>query len=129
MSSKNTRLVYSTDPAQNRACPRCKNLLAECACAPEPAAGPAPGQAPQAYKFIAVLRLEKAGRGGKAVTVIDQLPKSEIFLRDLAKELKARCGTGGTYRLDGKEGIIEIQGDKREMIRDLLAKKAIKSKG
>ncbi len=63
------------------------------------------------------------------MTVIDQLPKQEIFLRDLTKELKQKCGSGGTYSTAGKEGVIEIQGDKREMIRAFLEKKNIKTKG
>lgn len=118
---KKTRLVYSSDPEQDRACAKCKNLVSECIC-------PAPVEL-KSTNFIAVLRLEKSGRGGKTVTVVDQLPKIEIYLRDLAKELKARCGTGGTYRLDGKEGVIELQGDKRDQVRDLFAKKGIKTKG
>jgi translation initiation factor 1 len=84
---------------------------------------------PTEYKFVAVLRIEKSGRKGKTVTVIDQLPKQEIFLRDLTTELKKKCGAGGTYLMDGKEGVIEIQGDKREMIRAALTKKGIKVKG
>lgn len=82
-----------------------------------------------AYNFVAILRIEKSGRGGKTVTVIDQLPKQEIFLRDLTKELKSKCGAGGTYLMDGKEGVIEIQGDKRDMIKKILASKEIKFKG
>ena len=119
--AQNTRLVYSTDPKQNRACAKCKNLVSECTCTPEPGV--------KSYKFVATLRLEKSGRGGKTVTVIDQLPKSEIFLRDLTKELKSKCGTGGTYRLDGREGVIEIQGDTRAPVRALLEKKGMKTKG
>jgi translation initiation factor 1 len=84
---------------------------------------------PKEYKFVAVLRIEKGGRGGKTVTVIDQLPKQELFLRELTSELKKKCGVGGTYITDRKEGVIEIQGDKREMIKALLEKKGIKSKG
>lgn len=79
------------------------------------------------YKFIAKLKIES--RGGKVVTLIDDLPKQEIFLRDLAAELKKKCGSGGTYDMKGKEGRIEIQGDKRDMIRALLEKKGIQSKG
>jgi translation initiation factor 1 len=79
--------------------------------------------------FTAVLRIEKAGRGGKTVTVIAGLPKINVFLKELTKELKNRCGSGGTYSLDGKEGEIEIQGDKRELIRTLLAQRGIKTKG
>ena len=81
------------------------------------------------YKFVAVLRIEKSGRGGKTVTVVDQLPKQEIFLRDLASELKKKCGSGGTYIMDRKEGVIEIQGDKRDAIRVALEGKGIKVKG
>lgn len=80
-------------------------------------------------KFTAVLRIEKQGRGGKTVTVIDGLPKIEIFLKELTTSLKKKCGSGGTYILSGRDGVIEIQGDKRDMIRDLLAKDGIKTKG
>lgn len=118
---KNTRLVYSTDPKENQACPKCKELKAECRCPPEVEV--------KNYKFVAILRISKSGRAGKTVTVIDQLPKQEIFLRELCSELKKKCGSGGTYLLDGKEGVIEIQGDKRETIREFLAKKGITTKG
>ena len=73
--------------------------------------------------------MEKVGRGGKTVTVIDQLPKNELFLKKLTTLLKKKCGSGGTYLMEGKEGVIEIQGDKREMIREALAKEGIKTKG
>jgi translation initiation factor 1 len=119
--SKEGRLVYSTDPELNRKCPKCKEVVSECTCVPE--------QDPKSYKFIAILRIEKQGRGGKTVTVIDQLPKNEIFLKDLTTLLKKKCGTGGTYLMGGREGVIEIQGDKRDLIRTLLAKENIKSKG
>ena len=81
------------------------------------------------YKFVAIFRIEKNGRGGKTVTVIDNLPKTEIFLRDLCKELKTRCGVGGTYSLEGKEGLIEIQGDKRVQIKRIFDSKGYKYKG
>lgn len=78
------------------------------------------------YNFVAKLKVES--RGGKVVTLIDDLPKQEIFLRDLAAELKKKCGSGGTYSMSGKEGQVEIQGDKRDMIRALLEKKGFKVK-
>ncbi len=121
MNNKDTRLVYSTDPALNQKCPRCKEVVSECTCEPE--------QDPKKYKFIAVLRIEKQGRGGKTVTVIDRLPKNELFLKNLTTLLKKKCGAGGTYLMDGKDGVIEIQGDKRELIRELLIKEGIQSKG
>lgn len=60
---------------------------------------------------------EKAGRGGKTVTVVKNfvgigLPEKE----KLAKEMQKACGTGGTV----KEGRIEIQGDKREEVARIL---------
>jgi translation initiation factor 1 len=78
---------------------------------------------------VAVLRIEKQGRGGKTVTVIDRLPKNELFLKNLTTTLKKKCGSGGTYLMDGKDGVIEIQGDKREIIRAALTKEGIQSKG
>jgi translation initiation factor 1 len=80
-------------------------------------------------KFVAYLRIEKAGRGGKTVTVIDELPKVELYLKELTSELKKKCGSGGTYLMDRKEGVIEIQGDKISMIREILEKKGIRTKG
>ncbi len=118
---KDGKLVYSTDPKLNQRCPKCKELVSECECVPEVEV--------KGYKFIAVLRIEKSGRAGKTVTVIDMLPKNEIFLRDLTTKLKKKCGSGGTYIMSGKEGVIEIQGDKRELIRAALAKEGIQSKG
>lgn len=119
--SNDTRLVYSTDPALNRKCPKCKEVVSECTCIQE--------DNPKTYKFTAILRIEKQGRAGKTVTVIDRLPKNEIFLKNLTTVLKKRCGSGGTYLMDGKEGVIEIQGDKRDIIRTVLQKEGIQSKG
>jgi translation initiation factor 1 len=116
-----SRLVYSTDPALNKKCPGCKQLLAACTCEKEPSLSTS--------KFTAVLRIEKQGRGGKTVTSINGLPKINVFLKELTKSLKNACGAGGTFSLEGKEGVIEIQGDKREQIRALLAKQGIRTKG
>lgn len=68
-------------------------------------------------QYTVVFRIEKNGRGGKTVTVLDQLPVYEPFLKDLTKELKAKCGVGGSHHLDEKKGWIEIQGDKRDAIK------------
>lgn len=83
----------------------------------------------QALKWTAVFRIEKGGRGGKTVTVIDQLPRRDAFVRDLCKELKSRCGSGGTYSLLSDRGVIEIQGDKRDAIKALFEKKGYRFKG
>ena len=60
---------------------------------------------------------QKAGRGGKTVTVVTNfvgigLPEKEM----LAKKMQKVCGTGGTV----KEGRIEIQGDKRPEVAQIL---------
>jgi translation initiation factor 1 len=60
---------------------------------------------------------QKAGRGGKTVTVIKGfvgigLPEKE----QLAKAMQKACGTGGTV----KNGQIEIQGDKRQEVAQIL---------
>jgi translation initiation factor 1 len=115
-----SNLVWSDDPKDK--CPTCHQLKSQCKCKPKE-------EPLKEYKFVAVFRLEKNGRGGKTVTVIDQLPKQEIFLKDLTKELKNKCGSGGTYSLAGKEGQIEIQGDKRVQIKAIFEQKGIKYKG
>ena len=83
----------------------------------------------QLLKWTAVFRIEKGGRGGKTVTVIDQLPRQDEFVRELCKELKSKCGSGGTYSLLSDRGVIEIQGDKREAIKALFVKKGFRFKG
>ena len=76
-------------------------------------------------RIVAKLRLEKSGRGGKTVTVVYDLPRNQAFLRDVAGELKRACGTGGTVVDD----TLELQGDVRDRVRALLAKKGWKIKG
>jgi translation initiation factor 1 len=61
---------------------------------------------------------ETAGRRGKGVTVISDLPLTGDQLKDLATKLKNACGTGGT----AKDGRIEIQGDLRDRIATELEK-------
>src|SRR4029077_5829890 len=55
---------------------------------------------------------ETAGRRGKGVTTVFDIPPDDDGVRELAALLKQRCGTGGTV----KDGRIEIQGDQRERI-------------
>ena len=63
-----------------------------------------------------VVRLEKKGRRGKQVTVVTGLEEPPGGLEALARELKTRCGAGGTVR----EGTIEVQGDHRKAVADFL---------
>jgi translation initiation factor 1 len=62
---------------------------------------------------------ETKGRRGKGVTVVTGLPLDAAGLAALAKELKKRCGTGGTVRGE----TIEIQGDHRDKLVEELSKR------
>lgn len=116
MATKPSRLVYSTD--SGKTCPRCRWPARDCRC------GPAPDE-PVPAKIVAKLRVEKSGRGGKTVTVVDGLPRNRELLKELAGELKRACGTGGTTG----DTCVEIQGDQREAIRALLTAKGWMVKG
>lgn len=58
------------------------------------------------------VKLDKKQRAGKIVTLVEGFSGTEDDLKDLGKELKTKCGTGGT----AKEGLIIIQGDYKEKI-------------
>lgn len=70
------------------------------------------------------LHRESSGRRGNAVTLVKNLVLSADDLKALAKKLKQECGTGGTI----KDGVIEIQGEQREKIADILRKQGYKVK-
>jgi len=110
------RLVYSTEAGS--VCPRCGWPARDCRCSTA-------AEEPVPAKIVAKLRLETKGRAGKSVTVGDGLPRNSALVEELAKELKGTLGTGGT----AKEGCVEIQGDHRERLRLLLAKKGFTVKG
>jgi translation initiation factor 1 len=69
--------------------------------------------------------MEKKGRGGKTVTVVYGLPQNAEFLKELSQELKRACGTGGTV----VEGGVELQGDLRPRVRDVLTARGYIVKG
>ncbi|HEV3437889.1 MAG TPA: hypothetical protein VG122_11045 [Gemmata sp.] len=72
---------------------------------------PPPPPPPKKVHTVKVSR-ETAGRRGKGVTVVSDLPLTEEQLKELATLLKNKCGTGGT----AKDGRIEIQGDQRDRL-------------
>ena len=112
------RTVYSTEVG--RVCPGCGWPALDCKCSNKTAADQAlPG------RITAKLRMEKKGRGGKIVTVVYGLPRNADFLKGLMQELKRSYGTGGAVFEDA----IELQGDLRDRVRELLLKKGFVVKG
>jgi translation initiation factor 1 len=113
------RLVYTSQAG--RVCPKCGWPEGDCRCASQLALENEPVPA----RLVLKLRIEKTGRGGKTVTVIDGLPRNAAFAAELAQELKRSCGTGGALR----EGAVELQGDLRVRARELLTRKGYIVKG
>nr|WP_185148534.1 translation initiation factor [Rheinheimera tangshanensis] len=70
------------------------------------------------------LRRETKGRNGKAVITISGLAESTETLAEIAALLKKKCGCGGSV----KDGVIEIQGDQRELVQQELTKLGYKHK-
>ena len=97
------RVVYSSE--KGRICGKCGWPASDCHCS---GALPGPQEAVPAK-----------------ITVINGLPKNTAFLEPLAKELKKSCGTGGK----AGEDFVELQGDQRERLRDLLSRKGWAVKG
>ncbi|MDP1835903.1 MAG: translation initiation factor [Chlamydiales bacterium] len=69
------------------------------------------------------VKVRKEKRGNAVVTVVINLPATEEELKELGSFLKKRLGGGGTV----KNGVIEVQGDKEELVRKLLLEKGIKA--
>jgi translation initiation factor 1 len=70
------------------------------------------------------LKRETKGRNGKAVITISGLNESADKLSEIAALLKKKCGCGGSV----KDGVIEIQGDQRELVQQELTKLGYKHK-
>ncbi|MGL4733828.1 MAG: stress response translation initiation inhibitor YciH [Enterovibrio sp.] len=104
MSDENSRLVYSTQTGR----------ITEQA---------APQMPPKGDGIVRITRQTK-GRKGKGVCLISGLELSESELKKLAADLKKVCGCGGAV----KDFVIEIQGDKRDQIKQVLEKQGYKVK-
>ncbi|MDP8799119.1 stress response translation initiation inhibitor YciH [Serratia marcescens] len=104
MNDDNSRLVYSTDTGRIK---------------PEEVK-------PQRAKGDGVVRIQRqtSGRKGKGVCLITGVDLDDVALDKLAAELKKKCGCGGSV----KDGVIEIQGDKRDLLKQLLEAKGMKVK-
>lgn len=104
MKDDNSRLVYSTDSG------RIKQEEVK----------------PQRDKGDGIVRIQRqtSGRKGKGVCLISGVDLDDVALEKLAAELKKKCGCGGSL----KDGVIEIQGDKRDLLKQLLEAKGMKVK-
>ncbi len=101
---KKSALVYSSE--RGRVCPKCGWPEKGCVCSQR-------GKAVSSVTdgIVRVGRQTK-GRKGSGVTVVSGLPLAPDQLVALAKELKKKCGAGGTTR----DGVIEIQGEHRDFL-------------
>lgn len=100
---KDVLKVYSSQAG--RLCPNCEKPVDDCICSTKKA---------KEILGDGKVRVERSnkGRRGKMVTLVSGLPLTASELATLAKKLKKKCGAGGTV----KDGIIEIQGDRRDFL-------------
>lgn len=73
---------------------------------------------------IVRIQRQTSGRKGKGVCLITGIDGDDNEIARLAADLKKKCGCGGAV----KAGIIEIQGDKRELLKSLLEARGLKVK-
>jgi len=119
--NQNSSLVYST--AQGRMCPDCGKPVSTCTCRKRKASQKnnriVQNRAYSKNDGVVWVSRETKGRKGKGMTIITGVPLHPDGIKDLARELKQMCGTGGTV----KNGVIEIQGDHRDLLAEELKKR------
>ena len=115
---KNSRLVYSTE--SGRICPSCRKPVSSCGCKKKKP------EHRKTTKNDGTIRIQREvkGRKGKTVTVLYGFNLDNEKLKLLAKDLKRRCGTGGSI----KSGHIIIQGDHRNTLLTELKRRGFKAK-
>lgn len=111
-----SRLVYSTDDATRR------RVEAERKAPPKPPWLAGPPLPPE--KQVVSIRREVKGRAGKTATVVYGFQMGEADFKELGRQLRQACGTGGS----AKDGQIIIQGDHRETVAAFLQGLGYKTK-
>lgn len=106
MNNNEGGLVYSTE--FGKMCPQCNKPMGKCICKKK-------SGIPKNDGIVRLMR-ETKGRKGKGVTLITGIPLDNDGLKKLGKSLKQKCGSGGSV----KNGIIEIQGDHRDVLEKML---------
>lgn len=114
--NKDAGLVYSTE--FGKMCLDCNKPSAKCVCHKKQSQSIIP------HDGIVRLMRETKGRKGKGVILITGVPLNNDGLKKLAKSLKQKCGSGGSL----KNGVIEIQGDNRDMLEKELSRLGYKVK-
>jgi translation initiation factor 1 len=114
----NSRLVYSTE--SGKICPLCQKSISECTCKKKKPRS----QTNIKYDGIIRIQREVKGRKGKTVITVSGFQINADELKNLATQLKRRCGTGGSV----KDGVIIIQGDHRDTLITELKNRGYKAK-
>lgn len=109
IANKGVGRVYYTE--SGKLCPDCNEPAGQCRCRKKTLSP----HNDHGVGFVRLMRQTK-GRNGKGVTLISGLPLDGEELQKLAKVLKQKCGCGGSV----KDGIVEIQGDQRDMLEQEL---------
>ena len=114
----NSRLVYSTE--SGKICPSCQQPVISCNCKKKKS------RSQPTIKIDGIIRVQREvkGRKGKTVTTVSGFQIDSVELKNLAAELKRRCGTGGSL----KDGVIIIQGDHRNTLITELENRGFKAK-
>ena len=117
-----SRLVYSSE--KGRICPGCGKPVSSCVCKKKKTNNDS--AAVRNYPDDGVIRItrETKGHKGKTVTRVGNIHLGESGLKDFARRLKTRCGTGGSI----KDSEIIIQGDHRQVILDEIIKQGYRAK-
>ncbi len=111
---KTKGVVYSTE--MGKVCPGCGHPAKQCCCST--------AKSHPASDGVVRISRQTKGRKGAGVSIITGVPVDDATLKKIAKELKKKCGSGGTV----KNGVIEIQGDHRETLLTALTTLGYKTK-
>lgn len=101
-------LVFSTE--HGKMCPECEKPIDQCICAQK--------KKPLRGDGIVRVALDRKGRKGKGVTTITGVPVHLDEMMTICRKLMQKCAAGGTV----KNGVIEIQGDHRDVVIEELKK-------
>ncbi len=112
----NGGFIFSTSDGE--LCSKCSKPINNCICRDLAASSIPEGDG------VVKIKRETKGRKGSGVTLLTDICLNKPELKQLAKELKKKCGTGGSI----KDGVIELQGDVRELVMTILHKKGFKVK-